>query len=69
MKQWIHPQVHNTKTTCSCWASFTLFTTLPDIKVEVCSKCHQFYTWERKIDSRASRVAKFRERQEAAKKS
>ena len=66
MKTGIHPQVHNTKVTCTCWAKLDLATTMPEIKVEVCSACHSFYTWVTRTESKASRVAKFRERQEKA---
>lgn len=68
MKQWIHPQVHNSKVTCTCWASFDMALTIPELKVEVCSQCHPFYTWKQRVSANASRVARFRAMQEAAEK-
>lgn len=66
MKTWIHPVIHDTEATCTCWAKFVLRTTMEKMKVETCSKCHSFYTWVKREDNKASRVAKFRERQAAA---
>ena len=68
MKTWIHPQVHDCKVTCTCGAKFTIKSTAPELKVETCNQCHSHYTWKKRDDSQAWRVAKFRERQEAANK-
>ena len=69
MKTWIHPETHKIIATCTCWAKFETTSTLDVIKVESCSKCHPHYTWKVKDISNSWRVAKFRERQEAAAKS
>lgn len=51
MKSWIHPEIKNIKIICSCWTEFDVTSTgKDDIKrIEICSKCHPFYTWEQKI--------------------
>lgn len=66
MKTWIHPTIHMAKVTCTCWAKFSLVSTLEEIKVETCSQCHSHYTWVQREENKATRVAKFRERQEKA---
>ena len=66
MKNWIHPTIYNTKVTCSCWAKFDLKTTMKTMKVETCKQCHSFFTWEKREDNRASRVARFRQKQKVA---
>lgn len=51
MKSWIHPDVKDTKVVCSCWQEFMVkSTSKEDLKrIEICSKCHPFYTGEQKI--------------------
>lgn len=68
MKSDIHPVAYDCKVTCTCWAAFTVLSTIPELKVEICSHCHQFYTWKKKEETKTSRIAKFRERQEIASK-
>lgn len=68
MKTWTHPTTHMAKVTCTCWAKFSLLSILPEIKVETCSSCHSHYTWVQREENKATRVAKFRERQENAAK-
>jgi len=68
MKTDIHPKIHKTKTTCTCWASFEMALTIPELKVEICSQCHPYYTWKEKSSANASRVARFRAMQEKAAK-
>ena len=69
MKKDIHPQYNkNTKVTCSCGNTFVTGSTLDgDINVELCSKCHPFYTGEQKIVDSDNLVKRFEER--AAKSS
>ena len=67
MKKDIHPPYFNeAKVTCACGNVFTVGSTLKEIKVEVCSNCHPFYTGKQKFLDTARRVEKFQER--AAKK-
>ena len=50
MKKDIHPKSQKVKVTCSCWAVFEIVSTIPwDTRIEICSKCHPFYTGEQKI--------------------
>jgi len=63
MKKDIHPKYYpNTKVTCSCGNTFEVGSTLPELKVEVCSACHPFYTGTAKFIDTAGRVDKFQER-------
>lgn len=59
MKKGIHPELHECKVTCACGETFTVESTKPEITVEVCSKCHPFYTGKQSRSSRAGRVDKF----------
>lgn len=69
MKQGIHPTYHNEiKVTCACGASFATGSTADEIKVEICSQCHPFYTGKQKLVDTAGRVDKFRAKMEASKK-
>jgi large subunit ribosomal protein L31 len=63
MKKDIHPAYFpQAKVVCSCGNSFTIGATRADIKVEICAKCHPFYTGEEKLIDTAGRVEKFRSR-------
>jgi large subunit ribosomal protein L31 len=64
MKKDLHPKYNSeAKITCACGAVFTVGSTVDEIQVELCSKCHPFYTGEKqKILDTARRVEKFTER-------
>ena len=64
MKKDIHPQYNKVTATCFCGnGSYELYSTLKeDITLEICAKCHPFYTGEQKIVDRAGRVEKFQKR-------
>lgn len=63
MKAQIHPIYHNdSKVSCACGNTFITGSVLPEIRVEVCSKCHPFFTGQMRYVDRAGRVDKFRER-------
>lgn len=63
MKDNIHPEFYADATvTCSCGNTFTLGSTKPTLKVELCSKCHPFFTGERRIVDTAGRVERFKRR-------
>lgn len=66
MKSNIHPQ-YNTEclVTCVCGNSFKTGSTEPEIKVELCSACHPFYTGKQKLVDSARRVEKFTAKVEA----
>ena len=68
MKADIHPKYNTeTKFTCSCGAVFTIGSTKDAVNVEICSKCHPFYTGNEKVLDTAGRVEKFKARQASAK--
>lgn len=62
MKQGIHPEYTETTVTCACGNSFKTRSTKTDIRVEICSNCHPFYTGKRKIIDTEGRVEKFLQR-------
>ena len=67
MKTDIHPEFHtNAKATCACGASFVVGSTVKEIRMEICSNCHPFYTGKDKVLDTAGRVEKFRQRKAAA---
>lgn len=69
MKKDIHPKYNNkTKVTCSCGASFEVGSVMNEIKAEICSQCHPFYTGNEKVLDTAGRVDKFKKRMAKAKK-
>ncbi len=63
MKTDIQPTYNQAKVTCTCGVEFTTGSTLEEIKVEVCSKCHPFYTGSQKLLLEAGgRVDKFKKK-------
>jgi len=67
MKSNIHPKYYdNCKVTCVCGNSFITGSTLPEIKVEICSKCHPFFTGEMRYVDTLGRVEKFKQKQAGA---
>ena len=66
-KKDIHPKYFpNAKITCSCGNTFTVGATKAEIHVEICHKCHPFYTGEEKLIDTAGRVEKFKTRRAKA---
>ncbi len=59
MKADIQPEYFQAKVTCHCGNTFTVGSTKPEIKVEICSKCHPFYTGQQKIARADGRIEKF----------
>jgi large subunit ribosomal protein L31 len=59
MKQGIHPTYHQARVTCACGETFVTGSTKQSIRVEICSKCHPFYTGQRKFVDTEGRVQKF----------
>ena len=59
MKDDIHPQYVECKVTCGCGETFVTRSTRKDLNVEICSKCHPFYTGRQKFVDTAGRVEKF----------
>ncbi len=63
MKPDIHPAYQEITVTCSCGESFKTGSTLGhDLHIDVCSKCHPFFTGKQKIVDTAGRVDKFRQK-------
>ncbi|MYW04491.1 50S ribosomal protein L31 [Streptomyces sp. SID3343] len=64
MKPEIHPEYVETTVTCGCGSTFTTHSTATSgqIRVEVCSQCHPFYTGKQKILDTGGRVARFEKR-------
>ena len=61
MKAEIHPKYEEISVTCSCGNTFKTRSTLgEELHIEVCSKCHPFYTGKQKIVDSGGRVDKFR---------
>lgn len=68
MKANIHPKYYESaQVICACGNRFTTGSTLEIIKVELCNKCHPFYTGEQKFVDSASRIQKFQQKQNIAK--
>jgi len=63
MKAKIHPQYHQAVVTCACGNSFTVGSTKPVINIEICAKCHPFFTGEMKYVDVMGRVEKFQKKQ------
>ncbi len=67
MKTNTHPQYfENAQVICACGNRFTVGSTRELIHVELCNKCHPFYTGEQKFVDSASRIQKFQQKQKAA---
>lgn len=64
MKKDIHPIYSDVEVTCSCGASFTTRSTLnaKTLHIDVCSKCHPFYTGKQKIVDTSGRVDRFKQK-------
>ncbi len=62
MKKGIHPEYADTKISCACGASFETGSTKTDIRVEICSQCHPFFTGKQKLVDTAGRIERFRKK-------
>lgn len=63
MKAKIHPKYYDqARVTCSCGNTFTTGSTRSDVKVEICGKCHPFYTGKQRIVDTMGRVERFKKR-------
>ena len=68
MKAAIHPQFFETaQVICVCGNRFTVGSTQEIIHIELCSKCHPFYTGEQRFVDTGSRIQRFQKKQESAK--
>ena len=62
MKKNIHPEIHEATVTCACGEKFKVMSTKEEISVEVCSKCHPFFTGKQSRASKTGRVEKFNQK-------
>ena len=64
MKAEIHPDYHKVRVVCACGETFETMSTHAgeEIRVDICSKCHPFYTGKRKIVDSSGRVDRFRKK-------
>ena len=62
MKKDIHPQYGETKVTCACGETFESGSTKKELRVEICSKCHPFFTGKQKFVDTSGRVDKFKKK-------
>jgi len=60
VKAKIHPGYEETTITCSCGAAFKVGSTQKDLKVEICSSCHPFFTGKQKFVDSGGRVERFK---------
>ena len=62
MKEKVHPKYEMTKITCACGNVIETRSTARDIKVEICSACHPFFTGKQKLVDTAGRIERFRKK-------
>jgi large subunit ribosomal protein L31 len=62
MREGIHPDYKATTITCACGEVIETCSTKEDIRVEICSKCHPFFTGKQKLVDTGGRVEKFRKK-------
>ena len=62
VKEGIHPEFKKTTITCHCGNVIETMSTKENIKVEICSKCHPFYTGKQKLVDTGGRVDRFKKR-------
>jgi large subunit ribosomal protein L31 len=62
VKAGIHPEYKEAKVTCACGETFTTRSTKPSIHVDICSKCHPFFTGTQKLVDSEGRVEKFKKK-------
>jgi large subunit ribosomal protein L31 len=62
MKEGIHPDYQLSNVACACGNKFQTRSTLKEIKVEICSNCHPFFTGKQKLIDTAGRIEKFQKK-------
>ncbi len=68
MKTGIHPEYFVTTIKCACGNELEAGSTKSDIRVEICSKCHPFFTGKQKLVDTAGRIERFRRKYKKFKK-
>ena len=62
MKAQLHPEYHDVTVHCACGETWQSRSTKKDLRVEICSKCHPFFTGKQKLVDSAGRVDRFQKR-------
>ena len=62
MKKGIHPKYEETVVKCACGNEIKTRSTIPNLRVEICSNCHPFYTKKQKLVDSTGRVEKFKKK-------
>ena len=62
MKPKIHPVYHEVKVVCACGETFVTRSTMKELRLEICSMCHPFFTGKQKLIDTAGRVERFNRR-------
>lgn len=62
MKQGLHPEYKTVTVKCACGATFETRSTKDDLKVDICSNCHPFFTGKQKLVDTGGRVDRFNKR-------
>ncbi len=66
MKANIHPQIHEINVVCACGNTFKTISTQASITVDICSKCHPFFTGKHKLLDTEGRIERFNKKYEKA---
>jgi large subunit ribosomal protein L31 len=64
MKKNLHPEYHEVLVHCACGVTWTTHSTKKELRIEICSNCHPFFTGKQKLVDSAGRVERFRKRYE-----
>ncbi|HVT05338.1 MAG TPA: 50S ribosomal protein L31 [Thermoanaerobaculia bacterium] len=62
MKPQLHPEYHEVTVHCACGETWPSRSTKKDLRLEICSKCHPFFTGKQKLVDSAGRVDRFQKR-------
>ena len=62
MKKDVHPEYQECQVSCACGNTFMTRSTKKEIRVEICSSCHPFFTGKQKLIDSAGRVEKFKKK-------
>lgn len=62
MKEAIHPKYKDSKVVCACGEAFVTKSTKETLRVDICSKCHPFFTGKQKLLDAEGRVEKFKKK-------
>ncbi|NMA93779.1 MAG: 50S ribosomal protein L31 [Clostridiales bacterium] len=62
MKKGIHPEYRECTVSCACGNNFKTMSTRDEIRLDVCSQCHPFFTGQQKFVNRGGRVEKFKQK-------